>query len=67
MFTTYWLGDGAGTGDVMERLEGETIAWGTLREDRHAEARPRVAAPCCTFLASLHALPRRGIEGTDGS
>jgi aminoglycoside phosphotransferase (APT) family kinase protein len=51
----------------MERFEGETIARRTLREDRHAEARPRVAAQCGTFLATLHALARRAIEGADGS
>jgi aminoglycoside phosphotransferase (APT) family kinase protein len=48
-------GDGLGTGFVMERIEGETIARRILRDAEYEAARPLMAAQCGTIAASIHA------------
>lgn len=50
--------DGLGSGYVMERLEGETIARRILRDDAFAAARPKLARQCGEILARIHAIPR---------
>lgn len=48
--------DDLGTGYVMGRLEGETIARKILRDDAFAEARPRLARQCGEMMGHLHGL-----------
>ena len=50
--------DGVGSGYVMDRLEGETIARRILRDAAFAAVRPRLARQCGEILARIHALPR---------
>lgn len=49
--------DGLGSGYVMQRLEGETIARRILRDDAFAAVRPRLARECGAILARIHAIP----------
>ena len=49
--------DGMGSGYIMERIEGETIARKILRDDAYAEARPKMARQCGEILARLHTIP----------
>jgi aminoglycoside phosphotransferase (APT) family kinase protein len=51
-------GDGLGSGYVMERLAGETIARRILRDEAFASVRPRLARHCGEILARIHAIPR---------
>jgi aminoglycoside phosphotransferase (APT) family kinase protein len=53
--------DGLGSGYVMERLAGETIARRILRDDGFAAVRPRLARQCGEILARIHAVPRAGL------
>jgi aminoglycoside phosphotransferase (APT) family kinase protein len=48
--------DALGSGYVMERLEGETIARRILRDDAFAAVRPRLARECGEILARIHAI-----------
>jgi aminoglycoside phosphotransferase (APT) family kinase protein len=48
--------DRLGSGYVMERLEGETIARRILRDDAFAAVRPRLARQCGEILARIHAM-----------
>jgi len=48
--------DDLGSGFVMERVEGETIARKILRDDEYAAARPRLARQCGEQAARIHAL-----------
>jgi aminoglycoside phosphotransferase (APT) family kinase protein len=48
--------DDLGTGFVMDRVEGETIARRILRDDEYARARPRLAAQCGEIAARIHAI-----------
>lgn len=50
-------GDGAGSGFVMERLEGETLGARIVRSERFARVRPRLARQCGEVLARLHSIP----------
>lgn len=50
--------DRLGSGFVMERLEGETIAPRILRDEALAAVRPRLARECGAILARIHSLPR---------
>ena len=50
--------DGLGSGFVMERLEGETLAPRILRDEALAAVRPRLARECGGILARIHSLPR---------
>jgi aminoglycoside phosphotransferase (APT) family kinase protein len=50
--------DGLGSGYVMERLEGETIARRILRDDAFAAVRPQLARQCGEILTRIHAVPR---------
>src|ERR1700745_3099689 len=49
--------DDLGTGFVMQRIEGETIARKILRDDAFATARPMLARQLGGVLAGLHRLP----------
>jgi len=46
--------DAMGSGFVMGRIEGETIARKILRDDEFADARPKLARQCGEILAKLH-------------
>ncbi len=50
--------DKLGTGFVMNRVEGETIARKILRDEAFASARPILTRQIGKILAGLHALPR---------
>jgi aminoglycoside phosphotransferase (APT) family kinase protein len=50
--------DDLGSGFVMDRLEGETLARRILRDDAFAEARPKLARQCGEILAGIHAITR---------
>src|SRR6478736_562339 len=47
-----------GTGFIMQRVEGETIARKILRDDEYAAARPFLARQIGGVLAGLHKLPQ---------
>jgi aminoglycoside phosphotransferase (APT) family kinase protein len=48
--------DGLGSGFVMDRVEGETIARRILREDAYANARPKMATQCGEIAARIHSV-----------
>src|SRR6516225_2451269 len=50
--------DDLGTGFIMQRVEGETIARKILRDDAFAAARPILARQIGGVLAPIHGLPR---------
>jgi len=50
-------GDELGTGFIMERVEGETIARKVLRDDQFAKARPLLACQLGKIAAGIHGLP----------
>jgi aminoglycoside phosphotransferase (APT) family kinase protein len=50
--------DDLGTGFIMERVEGETIARKILRDAQFAEIRPHLARQLGEVAAGIHALPR---------
>jgi len=49
--------DDLGTGFIMERVEGETIARKVLRDDQFAKARPLLACQLGKIAAGIHGLP----------
>jgi aminoglycoside phosphotransferase (APT) family kinase protein len=49
--------DGLGSGFVMDRVEGETVARRILRDDTYASARSVLAAQCAEQAARIHAVP----------
>ena len=49
--------DELGTGFIMARVEGETIARKILRDDQFAEARPILARQLGKVVAGIHGLP----------
>ncbi|WP_409189556.1 phosphotransferase family protein [Bradyrhizobium sp. RDM4] len=49
--------DDLGTGFIMQRVEGETIARKILRDDEFAAARPLLARQIGGVLAGVHTLP----------
>lgn len=49
--------DGLGSGYVMDRIAGETIARKILRDAEFAEARKVLASQCGAALARVHAIP----------
>ena len=46
--------DGLGSGYVMDRIEGETVARKILRDEIFAQARPKLATQCGEVLARIH-------------
>src|SRR5437016_12855516 len=50
--------DKLGTGFIMQRTEGETIARKILRDERFAKARPILARQLGKVSAGIHGLPR---------
>jgi aminoglycoside phosphotransferase (APT) family kinase protein len=51
--------DGLGTGFIMQRVEGETIARKILRDAEFAQARPKLARQLGKVLAGIHGLDLR--------
>ncbi len=49
--------DGLGTGFIMQRVEGETIARKILRDEKFANARPQLARQLGKVAAGIHGLP----------
>jgi aminoglycoside phosphotransferase (APT) family kinase protein len=49
--------DELGTGFIMQRVDGETIARKILRDDQFAQARPKLARQLGDVLAGIHGLP----------
>ena len=49
--------DGLGTGFIMQRVEGETIARKILRDAQFADARPKLARQLGRIAAAIHGLP----------
>jgi aminoglycoside phosphotransferase (APT) family kinase protein len=49
--------DGLGTGFIMQRVEGETIARKILRDEKFASARPQLARQLGMVAAGIHGLP----------
>jgi aminoglycoside phosphotransferase (APT) family kinase protein len=49
--------DGLGTGFIMARIEGETIARKILRDEKFAQARPKLARQLGEAAAGIHGLP----------
>src|SRR6195952_3379235 len=49
--------DELGTGFVMQRIEGETIARKILRDEEYAKARPLLARQLGKVVAGIHGLP----------
>ncbi len=49
--------DGLGTGFIMTRIEGETIARKILRDEQFAKARPMLARQLGGVIAGIHGLP----------
>jgi len=54
--------DELGTGFIMARVEGETIARKILRDDQFAEARPILARQLGKVVAGIHGCPRRNCQ-----
>ena len=50
--------DDLGTGFIMARVEGETIARKILRDERFAKARPMLARQLGKVASGIHGLPR---------
>jgi aminoglycoside phosphotransferase (APT) family kinase protein len=50
--------DDLGTGFIMQRVEGETIARKILRDEQFTTARPLLARQLGTIAAGIHGLPR---------
>jgi aminoglycoside phosphotransferase (APT) family kinase protein len=50
--------DDLGTGFIMQRIEGETIARKILRDEQFAKARPILARQLGKVSAGIHSLPR---------
>jgi aminoglycoside phosphotransferase (APT) family kinase protein len=50
--------DELGTGFIMQRVEGETIARKILRDEQFGEARPHLARQLGKVAAGIHGLPR---------
>ena len=49
--------DELGTGFIMQRVEGETIARKILRDEQFAKARPMLARQLGGIAAGIHGLP----------
>ncbi|MGJ4997524.1 phosphotransferase family protein [Bradyrhizobium sp. HKCCYLS3077] len=54
-------GDDLGTGFIMRRVEGETIARKILRDAEFAEARPRLARQLGGIAAGIHGIAREAL------
>ena len=57
--------EGCGSGFIMDRIEGETIARKILRDDAYAEARPKLARQCGEVAARVHSIPAAGLSELD--
>ncbi|MGJ4929586.1 phosphotransferase family protein [Bradyrhizobium sp. HKCCYLS2038] len=53
--------DDLGTGFIMRRVDGETIARKILRDAEFAEARPRLARQLGGIAAGIHGIPRHAL------
>jgi aminoglycoside phosphotransferase (APT) family kinase protein len=52
-----WPQDELGTGFIMQRVDGETIARKILRDEQFANARPKLARQLGKVAAGIHGLP----------
>ncbi len=50
--------DGLGHGFIMAFVDGETLGGRIVRDERFADARPKLARQCGEILARLHSIPR---------
>jgi aminoglycoside phosphotransferase (APT) family kinase protein len=57
--------DGLGTGYIMERVAGETIARKILRDEAFAGVRPKLAHQCGEAAARIHAIPVTELPALD--
>jgi aminoglycoside phosphotransferase (APT) family kinase protein len=55
-------GDGLGTGFIMERIEGESLAPRILREAAYAEARPKLPRQLGEAAARIHTVTAPGLR-----
>ena len=55
--------DGIGSGYVMDRLAGETIARKILRDEEFDAVRPQLARQCGEILARIHAVDVEPLKG----
>jgi len=53
--------DDLGSGFLMDRIPGETIARKILRDDEYADVRPRLARQCGSILAAIHGIATRDL------
>jgi aminoglycoside phosphotransferase (APT) family kinase protein len=53
--------DDLGSGFLMDRIPGETIARKILRDDEFADVRPRLARHCGSILAAIHGIATRDL------
>jgi aminoglycoside phosphotransferase (APT) family kinase protein len=54
--------DELGSGFLMDRIPGETIARKILRDDEFADVRPGLACQCGSILAAIHGVPAGELE-----
>jgi len=54
--------DQLGSGFLMDRIPGETIARKILRDDEFAEVRPGLARQCGAILAAIHGVPAGDLQ-----
>jgi aminoglycoside phosphotransferase (APT) family kinase protein len=54
--------DDVGSGYIMGRIEGETIARKILRDPEFANARPKLARQCGRILANIHAVDKAQVS-----
>ncbi len=54
--------DDVGSGYIMGRIEGETIARKILRDPEFANARPKLARQCGRILAKIHAVDKAQVS-----
>lgn len=59
--------DALGSGFMMERIEGETIARKILRDEKYAPIRPKLARQCGEILADIHRIPTDTLQELDVS
>ena len=54
--------DDLGTGFMMERIEGETIARKILRNEEYADARPKLARQCGEIVARIQSISTENLD-----
>ncbi|MCH7960319.1 MAG: phosphotransferase family protein [Candidatus Hydrogenedentes bacterium] len=59
--------DALGSGFMMERIEGETIARKIIRDEKYVQVRPKLARQCGEILAGIHRIPIDTLQELDSS